>query len=373
MRQRFTGETLSVNNATVVSQEIRSDRQITDMPLVGIDAAGDIMQEAIFGPEFDTLMEAALCGTWAAPAAITDGVTTNSSPTVTSATAAFSAADLHHGISGTGIPANSFIGIINSPTSIGLSSSATANTPANATADGTTIALTVVGRAATLRNGVTNRSFGIEAGFLDIGKYMYFAGCIPSKLALDITARAIIKLQTTFSGKNGIPAATSVAGSTTPTEPGGNAPMRAGSGISILSAGTSHTEMVGVVAKRITIDFTNALRARDLATSEFAAEPGRNVMEIMGTIETYFQDITLLQAFLANGLFAVRVNAADLGIIGLPNTYQFTFPTMKVSAAPVPIPGNTADVMQTFNWRALLDPAVGYSVDVKRGLVTLAS
>jgi hypothetical protein len=56
---------------------------------------------------------------------VTDGVTTSGSPTVTSATAAFVAADLGLPLGGTGIPANSRIAAVNSATSVDLSANAT--------------------------------------------------------------------------------------------------------------------------------------------------------------------------------------------------------------------------------------------------------
>jgi hypothetical protein len=74
---------------------------------------------------------------------VADGVTTNGSPTVTSATAGFSQAMIGWPISGTGIPANSYIGAVNSATSISLSSTPLANTPVNATATGSALALTI--------------------------------------------------------------------------------------------------------------------------------------------------------------------------------------------------------------------------------------
>lgn len=74
---------------------------------------------------------------------VTDGVTTITSPTVTSATAAFVQDDVGKPISGTNIPANSFVGIVNSATSVGLSSSSFTNTPVNATASGTGITFTI--------------------------------------------------------------------------------------------------------------------------------------------------------------------------------------------------------------------------------------
>ena len=58
---------------------------------------------------------------------VTDGVTTNTDATVTSATAAFTAADVGASISGTGIPAGTKIASINSATSVELTANATAS------------------------------------------------------------------------------------------------------------------------------------------------------------------------------------------------------------------------------------------------------
>lgn len=81
---------------------------------------------------------------------VADGVTVSGTPTVTSATAKFVAADVGIAISGAGIPANSYIGIVNSPTSIGLSSSPTTNTPVNATASASGVALTIASNVTSL-------------------------------------------------------------------------------------------------------------------------------------------------------------------------------------------------------------------------------
>lgn len=66
---------------------------------------------------------------------VSDGVTTSSSKTITSATAAFSSDDVGKPISGTGIPAGATIAAVASATSATLS--------ANATANGTSIAFTI--------------------------------------------------------------------------------------------------------------------------------------------------------------------------------------------------------------------------------------
>jgi hypothetical protein len=69
--QRTTGQpSLAANPKTVVSAEIRSDRQTPDIPLVGIDPGGDIDGELSFAA-LDDALEEAFFSTWTAKPAIT--------------------------------------------------------------------------------------------------------------------------------------------------------------------------------------------------------------------------------------------------------------------------------------------------------------
>jgi hypothetical protein len=70
------------------------------------------------------------------PRAVTDGATTNTDATVTSATAAFTAADVGRGITGAGVPAATTILSVTNATTIEMS--------ANATATATGVTLTIV-------------------------------------------------------------------------------------------------------------------------------------------------------------------------------------------------------------------------------------
>lgn len=68
---------------------------------------------------------------------VNDSHTTSGSPTVTSATAGFTAAMLHKQVKGTNIPVGTYVGVVNSSSSIGLSSSNSSNVAVNAS--GTTV------------------------------------------------------------------------------------------------------------------------------------------------------------------------------------------------------------------------------------------
>lgn len=60
---RNTSSSLNANPQTVISNEIRSDRQVSDLILVGLQAGGDIGGELSFAA-FDDDFEEALQGTW---------------------------------------------------------------------------------------------------------------------------------------------------------------------------------------------------------------------------------------------------------------------------------------------------------------------
>lgn len=60
---RFTSESLASEPQTTTSQEIRSDRQVSDLILVGVNAAGDVSMEMSFSSH-DALVESAMYSTF---------------------------------------------------------------------------------------------------------------------------------------------------------------------------------------------------------------------------------------------------------------------------------------------------------------------
>lgn len=68
--QRQTSSSLAFNPQTVTSSEIRSDRQVTDLILVGMQAGGDVGHEVSFNAVDDDLEEA-MQGTWSNNPSIT--------------------------------------------------------------------------------------------------------------------------------------------------------------------------------------------------------------------------------------------------------------------------------------------------------------
>lgn len=283
---RLSSCSFSQKNTTVVSDEIRGDRQRDDVILVGLDSQGDITHEAVYGGFFETELQAALGGTWASDV---------------------------------------------------------------------------------LRNGLTKRSFGIEQGFIDIGQYMYFPGCVIDKLVIDITAKKPVTITSSWMGQPAVGGSASVAGTTTPTAAVANSVMRAGPDISLASSGGSNIELNGVTAQKLTLSISNNLRRHDLATSFTTDNFGYGAMEIEFTLDTYFKDLTAWNGFIASQLFSLRFNMRD-PLLGTNNAYQITLPKCKLTDAPVAIPGVDQDIMQTLSGRALIDTGVGYTINVERNV-----
>lgn len=361
-RVRLKSESLHHKNATVVSEEIRSDRQRSDLILVGRDIDGEIAAELSYG-NFDWAFEAALCGTWANKTATLSATTVSASPTVTAA--GITGDDLHKAVTGAGIPASSYIGVVTPGVSFGLSSSATVNTPVNATASAT-ITATIVGRGADLNNGTTNRSFDFERGFLDLGKYIFFRHCIINTLNLDITARQIAQISMGIMGSRAYSSATQMGGSTTPTEPNSNPVISAGPLIQLFNSGGTNTELNGISTKEVKLSINNQGRIRDIATDIDLGDFGRGSMDITGSLHAYFESTAIFDAFVANAFCSLRFTMSDP--VDLGKSYRVTLPSVKLLDANPNLGGVESDVMQQIPFRALLDAGVGYTAHIERGI-----
>jgi len=122
---RETSSSLAANPKTVISSEIRPDRQVTDLVLVDEDAGGDVAGEIAFGVADDDFEEA-LQGTWANNPAI-EVVTQDTEISDVSATtltvaaggAAFVAAMLTY-MSGFPTPANNRLARVSASTAASI-------------------------------------------------------------------------------------------------------------------------------------------------------------------------------------------------------------------------------------------------------------
>jgi len=111
---RETSSSLAVNPQTVVSNEIRSDRQVPDLILTALQAGGDVAGEMSFAAMDDDLEEV-LQGSWTSLPLQAVSALTTTTATVASGGAAFKAQMLVL-TSGFATPANNGLFVVSSST-----------------------------------------------------------------------------------------------------------------------------------------------------------------------------------------------------------------------------------------------------------------
>jgi hypothetical protein len=193
--------TLGLTRDTFVSEENRSDRQISDMRGGARKVGGDIPFELSYG-SFDPVLEALLGGTWAAAS--------KTGATLSAAASDNSYNDSANGFLLAGLQVGDVVTVTGFTTSANNIAAATITSltagkmiiggaEGNAIEDeaaGDTVTITTGTVSQILKAGTTRRSFTIERYFADLttGLYPYhrFTGCEFSKMSLKIAANAMI-------------------------------------------------------------------------------------------------------------------------------------------------------------------------------------
>jgi hypothetical protein len=228
---------------------------------------------------------------------VTDGATTISTATVTSATGGFSTNDIGAPITGTNIPASTTIIGINSATSITIS--------ANATATGSGLTLT----------------FGSA----------YTTPTYPSNATLYSSALALTVASITIGGTLTVPTTTALG---------------------TISGGT-----VAAAVKDWTLTLDNGVDGgRDVVGGRNQATTGKRVGTLKTTVEYDSTTGVVLQQYMVNQTqVAMLVNAQTPEIItaGNPATFQIATPVAAIDSGAIPQPTAGTVATTTLSWSVL--------------------
>lgn len=365
---RITGESLNYDLKTDTSNEIRSDRQITDLIPVDAEGNGGFSFEMSYA-EYDSFIEAVLQGTWTVFG--TNGV---SAAVPTSAT--FAAGTLTAGGATTG--ANAFTNLVMGqwvkiagstisgqniwaqvsttvpPTSTVLTFQ---GTPFTGLTGNGGVAVTVSG--ARVVNGTTQRSFTLEKNFGDISQTVTYKGMVHNKLSLKLASGALLTGESEFLGQGASQQAGTLLNASV-TASTANAVMNGVSNVAnILEGGAA---LSGTYIKSLSLDISNNLRGQDAIGTLGNVGVASGTVEVTGSIELYFADGTLYQKFINNtsSSLSFRINDASL------NGYVFTLPNVKYSGGKINAGGINQDVMVSLNFQALRDSVSGNTIVIDR-------
>jgi hypothetical protein len=225
---------------------------------------------------------------------------------------------------------------------------------------GSAVPFTILGRTpAVIYNGTLFRSFVVEQGFTDIGRFIVYRGMAVEEWDLNITARAAIMETITWMGVSGICNTSSLGVTPGPTiQPNALSPVTSGP---YVSGFETQPPLTGICVRSWRMKVKNNMRVRTCVESRESGQFGLGAQDITGTMEVYFTNEAIFNDMVNNTFFQVQWSIVDLPAAagGGGYRYDFLLPKVKIAATRQDITGVDTDIFQTCDWRALYSPTLG--------------
>jgi hypothetical protein len=316
---RHTSCSLILNKDTFQSGELRDDRQITDFRHGTKRVSGNIGFEMSYA-EFDSMLQAVLCGTWQVAYAKTgadigaQGAPNNQFYATATTFTSIATGDLI-AISGFTGTAGLTLNAVHRVTAH-VAKTLTVSTSLVTKAVGATVSVT---RQPSLLVGTTQRSFTIEREFGDIVKYQIFTGCVINTLSLSVKPNAIVTGEFGILGKGS--SATSTPVDSDPTASQTNSPYDSFTGA--ISEGGS---AVGYVTS-IDLKLDNGGDPTFVIGDDETPAIVLSRSNVSGSLEVYFQNLTMLNKFENETTSSIEfyLGSGDVG----GSSYRFYLPNVK--------------------------------------------
>ena len=354
---RFTSESLGYNIASITTNEIRSDRQITDLIQTDAETGGDVNFELSYGT-YDELLAGALMGAW-------DTAVSKTATTIAAVQSDNSYTDSGDGFVAAGIKAGQWLKVSGFATA---GNNGFCRVASVAVGKIVVTGLTLTNESATpsvtpkghrLINGATMTSFTIEKLFNDITQFVALTGMVPGSLSLNVAAGEIVTGTMSFMGKDAAVAQATVGTGTavvaTTTEV-----LNAVSNVASIREGGA--VLSGTFARSLSIAVENNLRGKKAIGVLGNAAIGLGRCNVSGTIEIYFEDETMLEKYYENTASSIDFRLADEA----GNTYIISLPNVEFSSGDPVTPGADQDVMLSMNYTALRDSVSGATIQIDK-------
>lgn len=351
---RITGESLKKDLDSIVSGEIRSDRQIEDAIVVGGQIAGDFKFELSYG-EYDVVFSHLFMNAWVSGQTDTGTNLALSGATITDSGSGFVAGTCNVGqwikISGSATGSNDGLYRITSFATGTLNLVDDQGVTAAFTADSANASLKF-SSSDRLINGTTKKSFTLEKGSSDINQFHAYTGMRTQGMSLDFSARAAITGAFSFLGK----------GLTTASSTIDNAGGYTASQTNSILNGADHLYRVWLDAveftgafKTLNITVDNGMRPQEKIGASDLAGVGVGRFNVSGKLEAYYEDLTLFDKFQNNTYVELAVLFDDDTTSTIGNVYALTILRAKFLTGDLPGPQADADIMQTLEFQATRD------------------
>jgi len=362
---RLTGESMNYTISNATSDEIRSDRQVTDLVQTSASVGGDINWELSYGAQ-DDLLEGALQSTWVGVGGtttetITSGATASNldfSLNATANTITLGSAVTFDIVSGqwfklTGSTADDGYHFVTDVTGSVITVESITTTEVLDELSLATI------KGARLRNGTTEKSYTLEKEFNDITQFISFTGCEVNQMTLNMSTGSIVT--GSFSMIGGSSAiGTSTVGTGAATAAPTNDVMNAVSDITSLREGG--VEVTGAYLNEVSLTINNSLRGQEAIANLGYIGVGTGRCDVTGSYSVYFEDQTYYNKYVNGTRTSLDIRVTDPA----GNAYIFSAPEMEYGSGTVTAEGGNADVMAQLGFTAIRDATYNYTFQVCR-------
>lgn len=352
---RFTGESLNKNIQNILSQEIRSDRQVTDLIQVGKETSGDINFELSYG-NFDTFLKAALWSAgWSTPLAVSSTVisasTTDDSFNRASGSFVSDGIVPYQWIKIAGFSNAGNNGYFRVLTVAALKITVDANLTTESAGNTITI------KGSYIRNGTTQNSFTIEKGFLDISQYIAFTGQVINNLQLNVASQQIVTGSMSFMGKDASISGTPLDASLTAAN--ANEVVNAIGNIGSLRENGVEVATPNFI-RSFSVNLVNNVRTKYAVGSDSPIGLGVGKIDLTGNLSTYFGNEDIYEKYLNGTRTSLDFRITD----SAGNTILIDIPEMEFDSGTVVAQGQDQDVYAEMGYRAVRDGTYGYMIQI---------
>lgn len=213
-----------------------------------------------------------------------------------------------------------------------------------------------------IRNGVFKTSYSIERANYDISQFFLYTGMTPNTMEWTIESGSPIMVALEFVGKEE-QLAQAPWNTPAPTELSTEPIMNAVSSVAQITIDGAILE--ACLLQSVTFLVDNQVEGKTgIGVLGFCAADAKSLL-ISGSISMYFNDETYYQKYLDSTSFGLSFTFVDT----VGNSYDVQLPECKFDATTANVTGKDDDVMVEGTFVAIMDPVSGYTIQMSRDLV----
>ncbi len=352
---RLNSESLNHDMATTVSEELRSDRQISDIARIGVSASGDIAFELSYGSHDDFLKAALMAASWSSEVKISSALTISASSTDNS---------INDSASGFGsFVENQWVYVSGFTTAAnnGFFKVGTVTAAKLILQNGTLVTeiagdLVTVQMGPQVTNGTTAYSYNIEKEYQDLSSILsLFKGMSVNTMSLEVPADGRITGSFGFLGSaEESLTATGGAGYTTETT-------------TVIMTGANHVprfmeNLSDTSILSFSLSLNNNLRTRMIVGTLGVDSMGVGSVEVTGSVQIHFTTAALYNKYLNQTRTSIAIGVRDVD----GNGYIIDLPSVKIVNGTRSAGGINTDVIGEFEFSAIMDSTEEVTIRVAR-------